>query len=105
MIDSIKTIAVIGTGTMGQGIAQVCAQTGFQVLMYDVESEVVTRSINAIRTSLESLIEKGKLTAEDRDKTLSKIKAVPDFRHLQVDLAIEAVVENLDVKQKIFAEL
>jgi 3-hydroxybutyryl-CoA dehydrogenase len=103
--DNIKTIAVIGTGTMGQGIAQVCAQHGMKILMYDVQSEVVTRSIHAIRKSLDTLVEKGKLTAADREVTLGNIQAVSDFRHLQVDLAIEAVVEKLDVKQKIFAEL
>jgi 3-hydroxybutyryl-CoA dehydrogenase len=104
-VDSIKTVAVIGTGTMGQGIAQVCAQHGIKVLMYDVQSEVVTRSIQAIRKNLDALVEKGKLTAEDKEATLANIQAVSDFRHLQVDLAIEAVVEKLDVKQKIFAEL
>jgi 3-hydroxybutyryl-CoA dehydrogenase len=104
-LDGIKTIAVIGTGTMGQGIAQVCAQHGFKVLMYDVQSEVITKSINGVRKNLESLVEKGKITAAEKEQTLANIQAVSDFRHLQVDLAIEAVVEKLDVKQKIFAEL
>lgn len=104
-IDSIKTIAVIGTGTMGQGIAQVCAQQGYKILMYDVQSEVVNKSIQAIRKNLEMLVEKGKLSAAERDSTLGNIQSVSDFRHLQVDLAIEAVVEKAEVKQKIFAEL
>src|SRR5687767_35578 len=104
-VEGIKTIAIIGTGTMGQGIAQVCAQNGLKVLMYDVESEVVTRSIQAIRKSLETLVEKAKISASDKETALSNIQGVSDFRHLQVDLAIEAVVEKLDVKQKIFAEL
>jgi 3-hydroxybutyryl-CoA dehydrogenase len=104
-IDSIKTIAVIGTGTMGQGIAQVCAQNGYKVLMYDVQSEVVTKSIHAIRKSLDLLVEKSKISTEEKDNALANIQSVSDFRHLQVDLAIEAVVEKLDVKQKIFAEL
>jgi 3-hydroxybutyryl-CoA dehydrogenase len=103
--DSIKTIAVIGTGTMGQGIAQVCASAGFKVLMYDVQSEVVTKGMQAIKKNLDSLVEKGRLTAADKEMAQNNIQAVSDFRHLQVDLAIEAVVEKLDVKQKIFSEL
>jgi 3-hydroxybutyryl-CoA dehydrogenase len=104
-IDSIKTIAVIGMGTMGQGIAQVCAANGYKVLVYDVQSEVVVKGVNAIRKSLESLVEKGRITDEEKTTTISNILAVSDFRLLQVDLAIEAVVEKLDVKQKIFSEL
>ncbi|HYC86010.1 MAG TPA: 3-hydroxyacyl-CoA dehydrogenase NAD-binding domain-containing protein [Chryseosolibacter sp.] len=104
-IDSIKTIAIIGAGTMGQGIAQVCAAAGFKVLIYDVQSEVITKGILSIRKNLDGLVTKGKITAAERDATDSHIQGVADFRHLQVDLAIEAVIEKLEVKQKIFAEL
>ena len=104
-IDAIKTVAVIGAGTMGQGIAQVCASSGFKVLIYDTQSDIITKSIIAIRKNLEGLVEKGKISAEDKEFAVSRIHLVSDFRQLQVDLAIEAVVEKLDVKQKIFAEL
>jgi 3-hydroxybutyryl-CoA dehydrogenase len=104
-LDSIKTIAVIGAGTMGQGIAQVCADAGYKVLLYDVQSEVITRGILAIKKNVEALVEKGKITAERKDSLLANIHLASDFRLLQVDLAIEAVVEKLDVKQKIFVEL
>jgi 3-hydroxybutyryl-CoA dehydrogenase len=104
-IEAIKTIAVIGAGTMGQGIAQVCASSGFKVFIYDTQSDIITKCINAIRKNLDGLVEKGKITAEEKDFTLSNINLVSDFRQLQIDLAIEAVVEKLDVKQKIFAEL
>jgi 3-hydroxybutyryl-CoA dehydrogenase len=104
-IEAIKTIAVIGAGTMGQGIAQVCASSGFKVFIYDTQSDIITKCINAIRKNLDGLVEKGKVTAEEKDFTLSNINLVSDFRQLQIDLAIEAVVEKLDVKQKIFAEL
>lgn len=104
-IDSIKTVAVIGAGTMGQGIAHVCALNGYKVLMYDVESDVIIKAIQAVRKNLDSLVEKGKLTNEQREITSHNIHAVSDFRQLQVDLAIEAVVEKLEVKQKIFSEL
>jgi 3-hydroxybutyryl-CoA dehydrogenase len=104
-IEAIKTIAVIGAGTMGQGIAQVCAASGFKVFIYDTQSDIITKCINAVRKNLEGLVEKGKITSEEKDFTLSNINLVSDFRQLQIDLAIEAVVEKLDVKQKIFAEL
>jgi len=104
-IDSIKTIAVIGMGTMGQGIAQVCASHGFKVLVYDVQAEVIIKGVNAIKKNLDALVEKGKITSEARSRTVTNIQSVSDFRHLQVDLAIEAVVEKLEVKQKIFSEL
>ena len=104
-IDSIKTIAVIGMGTMGQGIAQVCAARGFKVLVYDVQADVIIKGVNAIKKNLEVLVEKGKITDDERNLTAANIQSVSDFRHLQVDLAIEAVVEKLEIKQKIFSEL
>jgi 3-hydroxybutyryl-CoA dehydrogenase len=104
-IDSIKTVAVIGMGTMGQGIAQVCAAHGFKVLMYDVESEIVLKGFTAIKKSLEALVDKGKISLSEKAQTLANLHSVSDFRHLQVDLAIEAVAEKLDVKQMIFTEL
>jgi len=104
-LDAIKTIAVIGAGTMGQGIAHICAAAGYKVLIYDVQAEVVIKGISSIKKSVEALVEKGKLTAGERETIQNNIQSVSDFRHLQVDLAIEAVVEKLDIKQKIFAEL
>jgi 3-hydroxybutyryl-CoA dehydrogenase len=104
-LDAIKTVAVIGAGTMGQGIAQVCAANGLKVLIYDVQSEIILKGINSIRKGQEMLVEKGKISAEQKEATLSNIQLASDFRLLQVDLAIEAVVEKLDVKQKIFSEL
>lgn len=104
-IDGIKTIAVIGAGTMGQGIAQVCALNGYKVMLYDVQSDLITRALNGIRKNLDTLLEKGKITSQEKEAASSKLQLVTDYRHLQVDLAIEAVVEKLDVKQKIFLEL
>jgi 3-hydroxybutyryl-CoA dehydrogenase len=104
-IDAIKTVAVIGAGTMGQGIAQVCAAKGLKVLIYDVQSEVITKGINSIKRNQEALVEKGKITITEKEATLGNIQSVSDFRYLQVDIAIEAVVEKLEVKQKIFSEL
>jgi 3-hydroxybutyryl-CoA dehydrogenase len=104
-IDAIKRIAVIGVGTMGQGIAQVCAAAGYPVVMYDIQPELTTTAIGSIRKNLENAVEKNRISAADKDQTLERIQVTGDFRQLQVDLAIEAVIEKLDVKQKIFQEL
>jgi 3-hydroxybutyryl-CoA dehydrogenase len=104
-IDGIKKIAVIGAGTMGQGIAQLCASSGYTVMLYDVQPELTRAAISNIRKNLELNLEKGRITSDQRDGTISKIEAIGDFRMLQVDLVIEAVIEKVDIKQKIFSEL
>jgi 3-hydroxybutyryl-CoA dehydrogenase len=101
----IQTIAIIGSGTMGQGIAQVCAMSGYNVVMYDIEASLLKTATSRLRKNLETLAEKGKITAEDSKNALSRVSTITDFRQLQVDMVIEAVVENLEVKQKIFQEI
>lgn len=103
--DAVKRIAVIGAGTMGQGIAQLCASAGYPVMMYDIQPELTTIAIASIRKNLESSAEKGRITVAQKDQALANIQVTGDFRQLQVDLAIEAVIEKLEVKQKIFQEL
>jgi len=104
-IDGIKRIAVIGAGTMGQGIAQLCASSGYQVALYDIQPELTTSAIAAIRKNLDAAVQKNKITLTEKDQALTRIEVVGDFRYLQVDLAIEAVIERLEIKQKIFQEL
>ncbi len=104
-VESIKNIAVIGAGTMGQGIAQLCALAGYPILLYDIQPELTRTAIAAIRRNMEDAVAKNKLTSEQRDEAIGRIQAVHDFRQLQVDLAIEAVIEKLEVKQKILSEL
>lgn len=104
-VDSIKTIAVIGAGTMGQGIAQVCAAAGYKVLLYDVQPELISSAQASIRKNVEALLEKGKISASQKDSIISSISSVGDFKRLQVELVIEAVIEKLEVKQKIFSEI
>jgi 3-hydroxybutyryl-CoA dehydrogenase len=105
ILDSIKTIAVVGAGTMGQGIAQVCAMAGYRVLLYDIQSELILSALTAIRKNLDLLIEKGKISQQQRDAASSLMSPISDFRQLQVELVIEAVIERLDIKQKMFSEL
>ena len=105
MINRIKKIAVIGSGTMGQGIAQACAAAGYQILLYDIQPDLIRIAIASLRKGLEALVAKGKMTSGEKDAILNRITSVSDFRQLQVDMVIEAVIEKLEVKQKIFSEL
>jgi 3-hydroxybutyryl-CoA dehydrogenase len=104
-IDAIKSVAVVGAGTMGQGIAQVCATAGYQVLLYDIQPNLVGNALERIKNNLGSLADKGRITAAQKEAVISRITPVSDFRQLQVELVIEAVIEKLEVKQKIFSEL
>jgi len=101
----IKHIAVIGAGTMGQGIAQVCASAGYTVMLYDVQPDLPQTALSQIQKNLTNLVDKGKLDASRRDEVMSRIEIAGDFRQLEADLVIEAVIEKLEIKQKIFAEL
>ena len=98
---SIKNIAIVGAGVMGQGIAQVCATAGYPVMLYDIQADLTRSAIAAIRKNLEAAAVKGKITVSAKDEALARIQAVGDFRQLQVDLAIEAVIEKRELKQKI----
>lgn len=104
-VDSIKNIAVIGAGTMGQGIAHLCALAGYPVLLYDIQPELTRTAIASIRRIFEDHVVRGKMTSAQRDAAIGRIQAVHDFRQLQVDLAIEVVLEKLEVKHKILTEL
>jgi 3-hydroxybutyryl-CoA dehydrogenase len=105
IINGVKRIAVIGAGTMGQGIAQVCALSGYEIALYDIQTELTSAGMAGIRKNLENAVTKNKISAQQRDEALGRIQVAGDFRQLQVDLAIEAVIEKLEIKQKIFQEL
>jgi len=102
----IKTVGVIGAGTMGNGIAQVFAQSGFTVKLHDAAAPAIDRALKTIDKSLAKFVEKGKLTAEDRDAALGRLSAAPSLDAFsEVDYVVEAVIENLDVKRGIFRDL
>lgn len=105
MTHRIKKIAVVGSGTMGQGIAQICAAAGYHVLLYDIEASLLKSVMSKLRKNMEALVDKQKISGPDAQATLSRITPVSDFRQLQVDMVIEAVIENLEIKQKIFQEI
>lgn len=101
----IKKIGVIGAGTMGTGIAQVAAASGFEVILNDIGEEYLERSMKTMDRSLSKLIEKGKIE-EDKEKILSRIKTTTLLEELKdVDFAVEAVFEDFDVKKNVLQEL
>ena len=103
---SIETIAVIGAGTMGHGIAQVAAAAGFRVLLNDVDRESLARGVTAIETNLAKGIQRGKLTDEDRDRTLQQIHGTTNLQSCAAsDLIIEATPEKLDLKKEVLRQL
>jgi 3-hydroxybutyryl-CoA dehydrogenase len=103
---AIKQIAVIGAGTMGNGIAQVCATSGYQVTMIDVNPDAIERGKQTIARSVAKLFEKGKITDTARDQALNGIQIATDMQAAAgADLIIEAATENKPLKLKIFADL
>ena len=102
---TIKEVFIVGAGLMGSGIAQVCAQAGINVKLNDVNDEALAKGMKAISWSVDKFIEKGKLS-EDHNTILNRIQTTKNISDAgQADLAIEAVFENLKVKQEIFQKL
>ncbi|MDO9535171.1 MAG: 3-hydroxyacyl-CoA dehydrogenase family protein [Bacillota bacterium] len=102
----ISTIGVLGAGTMGGGIALVAAQAGFKVLLKGTELSRVNNSINRLESFMNKSVQKGKLTEEQKQETLRRItptNELSDFK--EVDLVVEAIIENLELKKKAFSEL
>ncbi|MCB2185467.1 MAG: 3-hydroxybutyryl-CoA dehydrogenase [Deltaproteobacteria bacterium] len=105
-MSEIKTVGVVGAGTMGNGIAQLAAQMGAQVIMRDVKDEFVERGLKAVDKFLAKGVERGKVTPEQKDAVLGRIKGTTDIKELAAaDFIIEAVIENLDLKKEVFSEL
>ena len=103
---AIEKVLVVGLGLMGRGILQVCAQAGFESYGYDVSEDAVKNATGFIAMSLEKRVKKGKITEEDKDKVLANIKTISDLNDAKdVDLAIEAVFEDINVKQDVFRKL
>lgn len=99
-------IGIIGSGTMGAGIGQVAAMEGHKTLIYDANPEALKRAASNLHKTLESLVEKGKLSREDATAVSGRIKYVNSLSEFAgCDLVIEAIVEQLEIKQKVFSEL
>jgi len=102
----IKTVGVIGAGTMGNGIAQVFAQSGFQVVVQDIAERALERARASIDRSLAKFVEKGKIGSTDREAALGRLAFTTELATLaDVDYVVEAAVEHLDTKRALFADL
>lgn len=102
----IKTVGVVGAGTMGAGIAQVAARAGYNVVMRDISEEFVSRGRSVIEKNLDREIKKDKITREQADAILARIKGTTDLADLApCDFVIEAVIEKMELKKEVFRSL
>jgi 3-hydroxybutyryl-CoA dehydrogenase len=101
----IQTICICGAGTMGAGIAQVAAQSGFTTTVYDVNSDMLEKADRQIRQGLKLLIDKQKISEEEKNAVMSRIRFVNEIEACKADLIIEAIIEKLEVKVSLFNEL
>ena len=102
----IKRVGVVGCGLMGSGITQACAQSGYHVVVSDVNDELLNKGLASIDNFLTKSVTKGKISSKDKASTLSLIKGtttISDFS--DCDLVIEAISENIDLKKKVFTQL
>ena len=102
----IRKIGVVGCGQMGGGIAQVCAQAGYEVVVSEISEELLTKGLGKIQSALDRNVQKERMTQPERDATLAHLKGTKDTGDFsKCDLVIEAAVENLELKKRIFGEL
>ena len=104
-IDSVKTVAVLGAGTMGNGIAHVFARAGYKVILRDVEQKFLDRAIDTISKNLDREVKKGKLDEAGKGRTLANLRAVTDMSAVSVaDFVVEAVPEKIEIKRAVLSE-
>ncbi len=102
----IKNVGVVGCGIMGSGIAQVCAQSGYNVVVSEVSDEVLNKGLKSIDAILSRSVDKGRISPQDKESILGHIKGTNDIGDFSnCDLVIEAATENMDIKKTIFARL
>ena len=102
---SIKTICICGAGTMGSGIAQVCAQSGYRTIQFDLSGEMIEKSRKAIELNLNKLTEKGKISATEKQETLDRILFTTQANDCVADMIIEAIIEKKEAKVSLFTQL
>ena len=103
---NIRKVGVLGCGLMGSGIAQVCAAAGYDTVVRETEQSFIDKGFAGIRKSLDKFVEKGKMAAPDRDACVGRLKGTTTADDLaDCDIIIEAIVENVDVKRQVYADL
>jgi 3-hydroxybutyryl-CoA dehydrogenase len=101
----VNNICVAGAGTMGSGIALCAAQNGFEVILFDLNSQVMEKAIGGIKKNLTILLEKNKITAEEKELIFNRIKFTSDIHDCKASLIIEAIIEKMAVKTELFNQL
>lgn len=104
-MSKIKSVGVVGAGTMGLGIAQISAMAGYKTILFDANAIAVEKAIKTIEKNLEKGIEKGKIDDSLKEITLNNISSIDKLESLKADFIIEAIVEKLDIKQQVFKVL
>lgn len=100
------TVGIVGSGTMGRGIAQVAAGVGYNVILNDVSSDLVCRSVEKLERELARLVDKGKMEDRSRGELLSRVRTSSDLRDMEkADIIVEAIFEDLEVKKQVFSRL
>jgi 3-hydroxybutyryl-CoA dehydrogenase len=101
-----QRVAVVGAGLMGSGIAQVAAQAGWKVVLRDITDDALSRGVDAISKSTARFVEKGRISTDDRDATLARVSTTTDLDAVaDADIVVEAIFEQVEVKQEIFRDL
>ncbi len=105
--EKLKKVAIVGSGAMGHGIAELLAMTGYEVVMIDINDELLQKGKEKIKWSLDKFVEKKRIRKEDADATLARISTTTSYEQAgrDIDLAIEAVPENMELKKKVFSTL
>jgi 3-hydroxybutyryl-CoA dehydrogenase len=104
-MDTINTICIIGAGTMGSGIAQACAQNGFYTLLFDINVAAHEKAKISIEKNLQYLVDKQKITAEEKENIYRRIQFITDTNDCIADVFIEAIIEKVEAKSAIFNQL
>lgn len=104
-LDDIKKIGVIGAGVMGRGIALVAARSGYDVVLYDINEDVLTTSKKYFESFLTKSVERGKMEAAEKPVVIARIQCTTTFEDLVADLFVEAILEKLDLKQQVLSKL
>ncbi|WP_227937407.1 3-hydroxyacyl-CoA dehydrogenase family protein [Alkalihalobacillus deserti] len=103
---NITTVGVVGAGSMGSGIANIAAMSGFNVILRDIEDKYLENGLKRIEAFMDKSVSRGKMTAEQKLETLERIKVTTDLNDMkEADIVIEAVIEDLDLKKEVFSQL
>lgn len=104
-LEDIKTIAVIGAGTMGSGIGQLAAMAGYETIIYDLQEEALNKAKAGIEKNMDGAIKRGKMSEDEKAEAMQRIQFTTEFNALKADILVEAVLEKLDNKVDLFKKL